>query len=163
MWRDEADAEGEPAARPGVEAVPRGTTWVTRRGVGVDRIASAWLIRRFIDPQARFRFEAPEGYRPAPQERRFDMFDAEYTHEGESCTFETLVRRFGLSDPALRPLAEIVHDIDCKDAKFGRPEAAGIALVVDAIRQASADDSVRLERGAALFDDLYARFRQSGA
>ena len=66
-------------------------------------------------------------------------------------------------DPALRPLGEIVHDIDCKDAKFARSEAAGIALVVDAIRQASADDRVRLERGSALFDDLYARFRQSGA
>lgn len=162
MWRDDVDTELRAEEASGVERVPSGTMWVTRRGIGVDRMASAWLIRRFIDPEARFRFEA-EGYEPAAGERRFDMFDAEYTHEGESCTFETLVRRFALRDRALAPLGEIVHDVDCKDGKFARPEAPGIALVVDAIRQASADDRVRLERGGALFDDLYARFRQSGA
>src|SRR5205807_6991598 len=104
----------------------RGRTWVTRRGVFVDRIASAWLIKRFIDPDARFKFVAPGGYVPRKGELRFDMFEAEYTHEGDRCTFETLVRRFRLRDPALRAIGEIVHDIDCKDAKFGRAEVTEI-------------------------------------
>ena len=79
----------------------RGRTWVTREGIFVDRIASAWLIRRFIDPDARFKFVAAQGYRPKPTELRFDMFEGEYTHEGDRCTFETLVHRFGLEDPDL--------------------------------------------------------------
>jgi hypothetical protein len=158
MWPDDVAKEA-PTARAGKPAVQRGTTWVTRRGVGVDRMASAWLIRRFIDAEARFRFEAPRGYQPAAGELRFDMFDAEFTHEGVACTFETLVRRFGLDDPALRALGEIVHDIDCKDEKFGRPEAPGIALVVEGIRQSTPDDGDRVARGAALFEDLYARLR----
>jgi hypothetical protein len=134
----------------------RGRTWVTRQGIFVDRIASAWLIRRFIDPDARFTFVAPQGYVPAPGELRFDMFQAEYTHEGDRCTFETLLRRFALDDPALVPIAEIVHDIDLKDDKFGREDALGIERVLAAIAAAHADDPTRLERGAALFDDLYA-------
>ena len=153
-----------PAPEPpgGLPATPDrvtpGRTWVTREGVFVDRIASAWLIRRFIDPEARFTFVPPHGYRPAAGELRFDMFEAEYTHEGAACTFETLVARFGLTDPALRPIAEIVHDIDCKDDRFGRPEAAGITTVLQGIVAAAEDDASRLVRGAVLFDDLYARF-----
>ena len=135
---------------------PRGATWVTREGVYVDRIASAWLIRRFIDSKARFKFVAAEGYRPRRGELRFDMFEAEYTHEGEACTFETLVTRFGLGDPALRIIAEIVHDIDCKEAKFGRPETPGIERLIAGIGKQHAEDAVRLEHGAALFDALYA-------
>jgi hypothetical protein len=134
----------------------RGRTWVTRQGIFVDRIASAWLIRRFIDPDARFTFVAPQGYVPAPGELRFDMFQAEYTHEGDRCTFETLLRRFALDDPALVPIAEIVHDIDLKDGKFGREDALGIERVLAGIAAAHADDATRLEHGAALFDGLYA-------
>src|SRR6185436_11101921 len=78
---------------------PRGATWVTRKGVFIDRIASAWLIRRFIDPDARFKFVAAQGYKPLEGELRFDMYRGEYTHEGDSCTFETLLRRFQLDDP----------------------------------------------------------------
>jgi len=141
-------------ARP-AEA-PRGTTWVTREGVYIDRIASAWLIGRFIDPKARFKFVAADGYRPRPGELRFDMFEAEYTHEGDACTFETLVTRFGLGDHALRVIAEIVHDIDCKEAKFGRPEASGIERVIAGIAQQHAEDTARLAHGTALFDALYA-------
>src|SRR2546430_110613 len=81
---------------------PRGATWVTREGVYIDRIASAWLIGRFIDSKAQFKFVAAEGYRARPGELRFDMFEAEYTHEGDACTFETLVARFGLGDRARR-------------------------------------------------------------
>ena len=137
----------------------KGRTWVTRRDVFVDRIASAWLIRRFIDPKARFKFTGSEAYRPKAGEVRFDMFEAEYTHEGDRCTFETLLERAGLRDHALRAIGEIVHDIDCKDAKFGREEAPGIAAMVRGLVRAHRDDSDRLERGAAAFDDLYASFR----
>ena len=137
----------------------RGRTWVTREGIFVDRIASAWLIRRFIDPDARFTFVPPDAqrrYKPKPGELRFDMFEAEYTHEGDRCTFETLLRRFGLDDPALDHLAEIVHDIDLKDGKFERDDATGIERVLAGIAAAHRDDATRLERGAAVFDDLYA-------
>ena len=81
---------------------------------------SAWLIRRFIDPEARFKFVSGKGYRPAEGELRFDMFQAEFTHEGDKCTFEVLLDRGALNDPALRAIAEIIHDIDLRDGKFGR-------------------------------------------
>jgi hypothetical protein len=135
-------------------------TWVTRKGIHVDRIASAWLIRRFIDPSARFKFVSGKGYRPEPGELRFDMFDAEFTHEGDLCTFEVLQERFNLSDRALKPIGEIVHDIDLKDSKFGRAETAGIALAVNALCTANKEDPRRLERGAALLDDLYEFFKK---
>jgi hypothetical protein len=134
----------------------QGRTWVTRSGIKVDRMASAWLIRKFIDPAARFKFVPAKGYRPEKDELRFDMFEAELTHEGDLCTFEVLAQRFGLADPALRALAEIVHDIDVKDAKYGRDEAPGIGQLVAGIAAAHPDDEARLARGAALFDDLYA-------
>lgn len=135
---------------------PRGRTWVTREGIFVDRIASAWLIRRFIDPEARFKFVVPQGYRPTRGELRFDMFEAEYTHEGDRCTFETLLRRFALEDAALGRIAEIVHDIDLRDDKYAREDTAGIERVLAGIAAACPDDDGRLERGAAMFDDLYA-------
>lgn len=134
----------------------QGRTWVTRVGIKADRMASAWLIRRFIDPQARFKFVPAKGYIPEAGELRFDMFDAEFTHEGEACTFEVLLSRFGLADAPLRHLAEVVHDIDLKDSKFGREEAPGVARLVQGIAVARASDDERLERGSALFDDLYA-------
>ncbi|HEX7477474.1 MAG TPA: chromate resistance protein ChrB domain-containing protein, partial [Polyangiales bacterium] len=122
----------------------RGHTWVTRAGVKVDRIASAWLILRFIDPEARFKFVAAKGYEPEPKELRFDMFDAEFSHEGEDCTFETLYRRFRLRATGLRAVAEIIHDIDLKDEKFNRSEAAGVAMLIDGLTRAHADDDERL-------------------
>jgi hypothetical protein len=146
----------EPPERTLDVAEHRGRTWVTRTGIKVDRMASAWLIRRFIDPQARFKFVPAKGYRPEEGELRFDMFEAEFTHEGDRCTFEVLVRRFGLSDPSLRAIAEIVHDVDVKDGKYGREEAPGIAQLVAGIAAAHPEDEARLARGAALFDDLHA-------
>ncbi len=134
----------------------RGRTWVTRRGIFVDRIASAWLIRRFIDRDARFKFVDPAAFRPAAGDLRFDMFDGEFTHEGERCTFETLLHRFRMDDPALHAIAEIVHDIDLRDDKFGRDEATGIERVLSGVAAARSDDDARLERGSLLFDDLYA-------
>src|SRR6185436_9545544 len=100
----------------------RGRVWVTRKGIHVDRIGSAWLIRRFIDPEARFKFVIGKGYTPEPGELRFDMFEAEFTHSADCCTFEVLLKEFSVTEAALRPLAEIVHDIDLKEDKFGREE-----------------------------------------
>ena len=151
---DSAGAEG-----PGGGEEMRGLTWVTRREVYVDRIASAWLIRRFIDPKARFKFTGSKSYRPRRGEVRFDMFEAEYTHEGDRCTFETLLQRTGLRDRALRAIGEIVHDIDCKDDKFGRNEAPGVAALLKGLTRVYPDDAARLDRGAAAFDDLYASLR----
>lgn len=152
---EQAGGETQP-----VSAVPRGAVWVTRRGVFIDRIASAWVIRRFIDSGARFRFVTASGYRHEPGELRFDMDRGEFTHVGDRCTFETLLARFGLeSDRALRALGEIVHDIDCKDDKFGRDEAAGIAAVIQGIALATDEDEQRVERGIAVFDLLYGQLR----
>jgi hypothetical protein len=141
----------------------QGRTWVTRAGIKVDRMASAWLIRKLIDPQARFKFVPAKGYKPQKRELRFDMFDAEFTHDGDLCTFEVLLERFGIDDPALRAIAEIVHDVDLKDAKYGREEASGVGQVVAGIAASQPDDGARLERGAALFEDLYALHRSAAA
>lgn len=168
-------AELEARLRPGESAVGsrahgraraegyQGRTWATRKGLHVDRMASAWLIRRFVDPDAAFKFVPAKGYRPAAGEVRFDMFEAEFTHDGDRCTFEVLVERFRLADPALRPIAEIVHDIDLKDGKFGRPETAGIDRLVAGIAMGRREDEARLARGTAVFEDLYEYFRRKSA
>ena len=144
-------------ANPNTQVQP-GSTWVTRESVFIDRMASAWLIRRFIDPQASFKFVPAQGYQPQPGELRFDMYDAEFTHEGERCTFQTLVRRFALNDGALSAIGEIVRDIDCKAERFARTETSGVAALVRGITQLYDDDNVRITRGAELFDGLYAAF-----
>ena len=151
-----------PASQSGAEAGTdlRGKTWVTRRGVHVDRMACAWLIRQLIDPGARFKFVASQSYRPERDELRFDMFEAEFTHDGDRCTFEVLLDRAGLDEPALRHIGEIVHDIDVKDGKFDRPEAPGIAQVIAGIAMAHDDDEARLARSAVVFDDLLTYFRR---
>jgi hypothetical protein len=146
-----------------VHRVEPGRTWVTRQDVHVDRIASAWLVRRFIDPEARFKFVPARGYNPKRGELRFDMFEAEYTHIGEDCTFQTLVRQFDLREAGLRAIGEIVHDIDCKDDRFNRPETAGVSGLIGGIVKAHEADQTRIERGAAALDDLYAFFRKQRA
>ena len=138
----------------------RNRTWVTREGVYADRIASAWLIRRFIDPDANFKFVSGKGYRPQERELRFDMFEAEFTHEGDKCTFEVLLERAALKDSALRAIAEIIHDIDLQDEKFGRTEVAGIRTLLDGIRASTSDDARRIDRGTEVFNDLYEFFRK---
>lgn len=132
--------------------------WVTRQGVQVDRIASAWLIRRFIDPEARFKFVPGAGYTAQPGELRFDMFEGEFTHRGDRCTFEVLLADAKLDDPALAAIGEIIHDIDLKDGKYGREEAAGIRTLIAGIASKPNDDTQRLARGAVLLDDLYSSF-----
>jgi hypothetical protein len=137
-----------------------GKTWVTRKGIHIDRMASAWLIRRFIDSDARFKFVPPKGYKPLPGELRFDMFEAEFTHEGDRCSLEVLIERTGVNDPALSLIAEIVHDIDLKDSKFGRQETIGIERLIAGIAMSHKDDETRMARGAAVFDDLYEYFKR---
>jgi hypothetical protein len=147
-------------AEKNIDTSLTGKTWVTRRGVHIDRMACAWLIRRFIDPDARFKFVGGQSYQPGRDELRFDMFEAEFTHDGDRCTFEVLLDRIGLDDAALRHIGEIVHDIDIKDSKFDRPEAAGIAQVIAGIAMAHDDDGERLARSAVVFEDLLTYFRR---
>jgi hypothetical protein len=136
---------------------------VTRQGIKVDRMASAWLIRRFIDARARLRFVDPRTYRHAKGELRFDMFEAEYTHEGDRCTFEVLVERFSLTERPLRAIAELIHDIDLKDGKFERAQTAGLETMIEGIALGHPGDEARLARASALFDDLFkALERQRG-
>lgn len=139
----------------------QGKTWVTRAGIKIDRMASAWLIRRFIDPGARFRFTRDPKFLPQVGELRFDMYEGEFGHEGAACTFETLIGRFGLSAAGLKSIAEIVHDIDLKENRYGRPETAGIAALIDGIVVRRADDEERLADAARLFDSLFAQFESS--
>jgi hypothetical protein len=134
--------------------------WVTRPRPGVDRMASAWLIGRFIDADARFDFAAdrdtvPSGAIP------FDMFGVELTHRGNDCTFETLCAVFGIQDRAVGRLAEIVHDLDLKDGRFGAPEAPTVGTLIEGLRLAHADDHDLLAHGMALFESLYRAFGQA--
>ena len=117
LLQEKASTPASPPEKLSLEDC-RGRTWVTRRGIQVDRIASAWLIRRFIDPEANFKFVTAKGYQSQAGELRFDMFDGEFTHEGDRCSFEVLQDRLGLADPALKPIAEIIHDLDMKDSKY---------------------------------------------
>ena len=134
-----------------------GKTWVTRPGVKIDRMASAWLILRFIDPKARFRFADPAA-KKAAGEVRFDMVGGDFTHEEDRCTFETLIRRLGLPDKGLRAIGEIVHDLDLKDSKYGRAEAAGVRLMLDGLMARTESDDERIERALVIFDDLHEAF-----
>jgi hypothetical protein len=139
---------------------PRAATWVTRAGIMVDRMASSWLIRRFIDPAARFKFVTGRGYRPGRGEIRFDMAGAEFTHADGRCTFEVLLDRFRLRDSALRSIAEMVHDLDLADRRYGRAETSGLGRMVTGIALATPDDGARLQQGAMVFDGLYESFRK---
>jgi hypothetical protein len=123
--------------------------------VFVDRIACAWLIRKEIDPSARFKFVPARGYAPGDGELRFDMVGGEYTHVGDDCSYQTLCERFGIKDRALLAIGEVVHDIDCKTSKFERPETAGVESLLRGIADSTKDDAERLERGGGVFDDLY--------
>jgi hypothetical protein len=134
--------------------------WVTRPRPGVDRMASAWLVRRFIDPEARFSFAADRNAVP-DNAIPFDMFGVEFSHQGEGCTFETMCAAFGIEEAAVKRLARIVHDLDLKDARFGAPEAATVGAVIEGLQLAHADDDALLAHGIVLFDSLYRAFEKS--
>ena len=158
-------AEARPAPSPAAgrrqkTLPPPGSTWVTRPRPHIDRIASAWLIRRFLDPQATFAFadRADAAKKGIP----FDVLGAEFGHHGEDCTFETLIKRFGVKDRRLLALAEIVHEADLGDGKFARAEALGLDLAVSGMVAAIHDDDELLDRGMTMFDGLYAKLKKQG-
>jgi len=137
---------------------PAGSTWVTRPRPHIDRIASAWLIKRFCDPTARFAFAdaADAGRKGIP----FDILGAEFGHQGADCTFETLVKRFGIKDRRVKLIAEIVHEADLHDGKFTRQESTGVDLAIKGLAAATPNDDELLELGMALFDGLHSVLKQ---
>ncbi|MGE5255179.1 MAG: chromate resistance protein ChrB domain-containing protein [Hyphomicrobiales bacterium] len=135
-----------------------GRAWITRKGIYVDRIACAWLIQRFIDPNAQVCFVSDKNYRHRPPDVRFDMFGGEFTHQGDLCSFEVLVKRFFPEDRALGRIGRIVHDLDLKDGKFRKPETAGVGSLIEGIGLVHKTDEDRLEAGRVVFDHLYASF-----
>ena len=128
--------------------------WVTRPRPGVDRMASAWLIRRAIDPNATFVFRT----KPRGSEIPFDMYTGDFGHHGELCTFETLAAGFALRDPAVASIAQIVHDLDMKEARYNRPEAPAVGRLVEGLRQMHKNDDALLEQGMAMFEALSRSF-----
>jgi hypothetical protein len=138
----------------------RGRRWVTRPRPHIDRIASAWLIKRFIDTEAEFVFANPTAF--PPDAVPFDAPGVELSHQGEDCTFETLIKRARLRDRRLVRLAEIVHEADLRDGKFPHEEARGIDVAVRALLAALPDDAQVLMQGMALFEGLYATTPRRG-
>src|SRR5882724_9782867 len=131
----------------------RGKTWLTRPRPEIDRVGSAWLIRRFIDPRAKFAFAAavPSNREVLP----FAMVDVEFSHHGDCCTFETLIRRFGIEDKAVKKIGEMIHDADLEDEKFQRSECIGIDRVLKGWAKEGLPDREILRRGFECFDALY--------
>jgi hypothetical protein len=156
-----AQSRSEKRAQAGAQKVAavnlashQGRRWVTRRNLFIDRLAAIWLIKRFVDAKARFFFVA-EG-ETVEGAVGFDMYGGDFTHRGEDCTFETMIRHFGLSeDIGLRELAEIVHDIDLKDNKFNRSEAGGLGTVIRGLAESLKDDRKLAQHCGPIFDGLY--------
>lgn len=155
----------ESASRSKMPPTPRlqaatfqGRIWVTRPRPQIDRVACAWLIRGFIDPEATFKLaanaDAIAGGIP------FDYAHGEFSHHGEDCTFETLLARFGIADKALHKIGEMVHDADLEDEKFQRPECLGLDRILKGWAKRGMLDEEILARGAACFDGLYAFLRR---
>lgn len=135
----------------------RGRTWATRKRPFIDRMASAWLIRRFVDEKASFGF-MDEGEAGSLEKGvvAFDVRGGEFTHVGDLCTFEVMVKSFGLKGKALKAMAEIIHELDVKDGRYNAPEARGIEDILSGIRKTAKDDMEALEKGMGVFDMLYA-------
>jgi hypothetical protein len=151
-------------ARRALAAVDRsklvGRTWATRKGVHVDRIATSWLIRRFIDRDARFVFFGKEDQPKGKGILFFDTFGGDFTHEGDLCSFEVLAARAELLDAGVEAIAEIIHDLDLKDNKYGRPETAGVIAALNGICWSHEKDLDRIAAATPLFDALYESFRR---
>ncbi len=138
----------------------KGKTWVTRQNIFVDRMACGWLIRRFINPGATFLFVSGDNYSPGLDEIRFDMHGGEFTHEGDKCSFEVMVEKFCTQDKAATLLAEVVHDIDLKENKFGHDETQGFKALLTGITACETDDHARIEQGMTIFEHMYAFFHR---
>jgi hypothetical protein len=154
--RDDRPAPGGSGA-----AQYKGRLWVTRPRPGVDRMSSAWLIRRFVDTTASFAFVTDARNAPADAVP-FDMYGTGFGHEGDRCTFETLVARFGVDDRAVARLSEVVHDLDLKDGKFAAPEAVTLGAAIEGLQMSCGDDHQLLEQGIILFEAIYRSFSQQG-
>jgi hypothetical protein len=133
--------------------------WVTRPRPHVDRLACAWLIRRFINPNALIRY----GFQPEPGEIAFDMTEAHFGHQGQLCTFETMIRAFQLNEPGLQTIGEIVHEIDLRDGQYTHPEQAGVDAILKGWLMAQLSDTALESHGIALFEGLYAMFSEKGS
>jgi hypothetical protein len=132
----------------------RGRVWLTRPRPEIDRVGSAWLIRKSIDPKAKFAFDSKR-----TANRRvltFDMLNGDFSHDGDDCTFETLIRRFGIQDKAAQKIAEMIHDADLDDDKFQRSECVGIDRILKGWAKQGLADKEILRRGFECFDALYA-------
>ena len=136
-----------------------GRIWVTRPRPGVDRMSSAWLIKRFIDPSATFDF-VTDARSASADALPFDMYGGGFGHEADRCTFETLVLKFGIKDKAVERLGESVHDLDLKDNKFNPPEASTLCAAIEGLQMACSDDHRLLEQGMVLFEAMYRSFAQ---
>jgi hypothetical protein len=137
----------------------RGKTWVTRPRPEIDRVGSAWLVRRFIDPSAKFAFANTPT--ELPNAIPYDMFEVEFSHHGDCCTFETLVQRFGIRDRAVLRLAELIHDADVEDDKFHRVEGFGVEQIFKGLAKQGLTDHEILSKGFECFEALYAQFKRS--
>ncbi|MBV8970130.1 MAG: chromate resistance protein [Verrucomicrobia bacterium] len=137
----------------------KGKLWLTRPRPEIDRVGSAWLIRKFIDPEARFTFAETPTAQPAAIP--YDMLDVEFSHHGDCCTFETLIERFGIRDRAVRILAELIHDADLEDDKFHRVEGFGVERIFKGWAKQGLSDQEILSKGFDCFDGLYAEFKRS--
>ena len=133
--------------------------WATRRGCHVDRTACAWLIRRFVDPGAEFFFVGDPAEAPEEAEL-FDVAGARLSHHGDACSFETFLAEYDLEDPVLAEIAEIVHDADLMDEKYGRPESEGLDSITRGMQLALPDDEALIHHTDALYDGLYAYLRR---
>jgi hypothetical protein len=132
----------------------RHARWVTRAHPHVDRLACAWLIRRFIHPNAAIRYASE----PQADEVPFDVPGAAFSHQGSLCTFEVMLRAFGLQEAALHALAEIVHEIDLRDGVYAHPETSGVDTLLRGWQLTDLADSEMEARGTSLFEGLYAAF-----
>jgi hypothetical protein len=132
----------------------RDRRWVTRPRPGVDRMASAWLIRRYIDAQAAFGFVE----QPADSDVPFDMYTGEFSHHGTLCTFETLAQRFSIADPAVARIGQIVHDLDMKERRYAQPEAPAVERMVEGFQELYPDDQTLLQHGMGMFEALARSF-----
>jgi hypothetical protein len=151
----QALSAGEGSAAPVTPAALesyRDVRWVTRPRPHVDRLACIWLIRRFINPSAVIRYATA----PEPDEVAFDMREGAFGHRGNRCTFETMVSAFGLEDPNLQPMGEIIHEIDLRDGRYVHPETAGVDAVLKGWLLAGLADTELEAHGVALFEGLYA-------
>ena len=132
----------------------QGRRWVTRPRPGVDRMASAWLVRRFIDSNATFAFAD----KPARSDVPFDMYMGEFSHDGDRCTFETLIHRFGITDASVGRIAQIVHDLDMKETRYATAEAPAVGHLVEGLRLLHDDDATLLRQGMEMFEALARSF-----